>query len=818
MKRFTLSLFSMLIAVAAMAQTTLLSSDDLNSKTGETKILLRNVSGTNGYWFNGVSSDAVWGPQNVFIWVPAADGKFNLKKAYPTQAQGEGFIQTATKGGNTTFGAAATAEPFVTVHPYIGGSGDLEVSTSGESWPSHAVMDNLVRFISQTTKQYLNVQNIGGPAGYRPGKGGYSFNNVYDVTDYYRLVLNITKDGATTQEFMMVKAGENISVPEYFGYSCDFAGGTMPSDDYEINIAYTQVLTTINEPSEFENKVYRFETSLGIMGASENSSNAISTAKTTVDNTDNDYFKWIVYTSSKGNRYLYNVGKKQFLGAISTANASIPMSETPVKVIFKTTNKSGYPIMFTTVDDGKCVVNHSTNYGEGLITWNGGWTDLTDNGNSHRVIELSDADEVAIAAIEALVTVFEQDNTEAVAELDKAIEEAEKMSTYIGEGVGKYTYTGDGNYEDLFAAIVEFRNSIVSNNNPSPSEVEAKTAELNALISSFSLNMPERGKYYRIKSVAGWNDDAPYLGAENYPTAVKNTTRAQFVEEADENTIFYLNDNGNLVSYSSGLYLASVSNFLCYNGIQTTGTIFTFTSAHNGQIGAYNVKFNNGNRTLYTHENNHTDAAGSTPGADNGYNFNIEEVTTLPVTVTEAGYATFFAPVEVTVPAGDVTAHTVTVDGEWASLSEALTTIPANTGVVLANAGTVELAINYAGTAEAIEGNVLAGTAAKSIISIENGSYYVLAKPEGAEVAGLYTPKNGDDKTTFINGSHKAYMHLAAQGAAYYSFRFPGTTGVEEITDNRVQSTVIYDLTGRRVEAITAPGIYIVNGVKRVVR
>ena len=28
----------------------------------------------------------------------------------------------------------------------------------------------------------------------------------------------------------------------------------------------------------------------------------------------------------------------------------------------------------------------------------------------------------------------------------------------------------------------------------------------------------------------------------------------------------------------------------------------------------------------------------------------------------------------------------------------------------------------------------------------------------------------------------------------------------------------IYDITGREVKAITAPGIYIINGVKRVVR
>ena len=55
--------------------------------------------------------------------------------------------------------------------------------------------------------------------------------------------------------------------------------------------------------------------------------------------------------------------------------------------------------------------------------------------------------------------------------------------------------------------------------------------------------------------------------------------------------------------------------------------------------------------------------------------------------------------------------------------------------------------------------------------------------------------------------------------AASYSFRFgEGTTGIDEITENREQSTAIYDLTGRRVEAITAPGIYVVNGRKVLVK
>ena len=42
-----------------------------------------------------------------------------------------------------------------------------------------------------------------------------------------------------------------------------------------------------------------------------------------------------------------------------------------------------------------------------------------------------------------------------------------------------------------------------------------------------------------------------------------------------------------------------------------------------------------------------------------------------------------------------------------------------------------------------------------------------------------------------------------------------GATGIEEVV-SVTQATVIHDLTGRRVETITAPGIYIVNGKKHI--
>ena len=74
---------------------------------------------------------------------------------------------------------------------------------------------------------------------------------------------------------------------------------------------------------------------------------------------------------------------------------------------------------------------------------------------------------------------------------------------------------------------------------------------------------------------------------------------------------------------------------------------------------------------------------------------------------------------------------------------------------------------------------------------------------------------------TWLNNAAKAYLPASAvpnKSAAFYGFDWEGTTGVDQITDNREQSTAIYDLTGRRVETITAPGIYIIDGVKVLVK
>jgi hypothetical protein len=70
----------------------------------------------------------------------------------------------------------------------------------------------------------------------------------------------------------------------------------------------------------------------------------------------------------------------------------------------------------------------------------------------------------------------------------------------------------------------------------------------------------------------------------------------------------------------------------------------------------------------------------------------------------------------------------------------------------------------------------------------------------------------------WLNNSHKAYLpKTEGMNAVSYSFRFPGTTGIENV-ESAEAVKAIFDLTGRKVETIAAPGIYIIDGKKVLVK
>lgn len=183
----------------------------------------------------------------------------------------------------------------------------------------------------------------------------------------------------------------------YLGvYAKEHAGTT--------NSFYDATIALASKDDFVNGEIYTFVTARGWMGAKEGNNNVISTAKASHGLTgsySDPMFQWTVYKSKDGYYYLYNLGKQQFMGVQSSNNASIPFAAQPAgkNLTFKNNGQTtGYPIMFSTDNAG--VANHSTDQGDGLITWTGGWNKMDDDGSNHKVSyvgKLSDEEAQAIA-------------------------------------------------------------------------------------------------------------------------------------------------------------------------------------------------------------------------------------------------------------------------------------------------------------------------------------------------------------------------------------------------------------------------------------
>ena len=183
------------------------------------------------------------------------------------------------------------------------------------------------------------------------------------------------------------------------------------------------------------------------------------------------------------------------------------------------------------------------------------------------------------------------------------------------------------------------------------------------------------------------------------------------------------------------------------------------------------------------------------------------------LTVGETEWATLFLDFNAAIPE-DVKAYTVTaVNDGYVTLTQVTGVLPAKTGIIV-KAAEGNYTFSYAAEATAnVEGNLLEGTVTDKNIE---GEAYVLGVVDGE--VGLY--KAAMTGTSWLNNANKAYLPMNAvanKSAEFFGFDWDGTTAIENVEVENA-SNVIYDLTGRRVETITAPGIYIVNGVKRVVR
>lgn len=311
------------------------------------------------------------------------------------------------------------------------------------------------------------------------------------------------------------------------------------------------------------------------------------------------------------------------------------------------------------------------------------------------------------------------------------------------------------------------------------------------------------GTFYRFKGVAN----------ERYLTTGNIGSRLPLVEDGTgAESIFYFDNERKLWNYASGLSIANTHSTAGVNDAANTWEIMD--NGNDQYILKANAVGGNG-RYLYNH--NTSDAANvglanrNSILAGNNTLWVIEPVTELPVSVSEAGYATLFAPKALNIPT-DMEAYSGAVNTEKSALEMTAVEgiIPANTPVVLkAAAGNYTFTIaTEEGTA--VESNDLLGVVRRTATPADT---YTLQNQNGN--VGFY-PYNGEN----ING-FKAYISLPADaGVNGLSFSFGDATGIESISaaeaDNS-KSTEIYDLAGRRVSKPTK-GLYIIGGKKVIVK
>ena len=317
-------------------------------------------------------------------------------------------------------------------------------------------------------------------------------------------------------------------------------------------------------------------------------------------------------------------------------------------------------------------------------------------------------------------------------------------------------------------------------------------------------SMPEVGKMYRIK---GMNTTYPYLG---YTLKAENPDKnALHVKEtAAEAGIYYLEaiaeqtSKGKLVNYQTGLYL-------CNGNPATLGMSaheITFV-VNDDKEGEYKIRINGGNYIF-----NNSDDGVLHCGGDNAVSekfFTFEEVETLPVTIGETGYATFYCPVAVTLPAGPEGLEAYYVSAKTqnsATLTQIENVIPAETAVILKGKAEQTYNLTIDGTADRVE-NLLSGTVASTYVAEDA---YVLANKN--DVVGFYkATMNQENNTAFLNHGFKAYLPVGSATARFLSFDFGGNETAIESVESVENNAIVYDLAGRRVKA-AQKGLYIVNG------
>ena len=612
--------------------------------------------------------------------------------------------------------------------------------------------------------------------------------------------LSITPDGGEPQEFAAGSVNKRVELNTPAKQtSFTLSGSNQWLNVEKFIIEYESDATRVSSLSDITNAgIYTLEphnAERGVMYAGTTYMDACgghantyfpANSATAIDATD-PYQQFVLYTYD-GNTYLYNVERAKFAGVAD--GLYYKLTGAPVNTW--TVSAGAYDKYFhlTSGDDSKKATINA-------------WTHTGSLDSKDYAVTGQEANEEAnnflLRQVGTLTSEQQRDIEDIITNYLELQASLTSLSEHtIGAKLNQYTNTSLANNEAKETAITTIQDGL---KDCESSDISTAYTQVQKYISEMNLNKPSANTFLRIKGYV----TEKYAKAGDVAASIASATQIpnSVNKESDGSDIWYYDAEKHLVNYKNGLGTIETRAFAPVGQTMelTTFAASTCTATGAKKIGVYEIKSNYSGSKVWYSNDSYVDRNSANDNVN--CEWVLEEVTTLPVTITAAGYATLYAPVALTIPDG-VTAYVATDNGNYLTLTAIDGgIIPANTGVILAGAATTyNFGITTGGS---VGSNALTGTVAA--IARPDGSYIL---SNGTSGVGFYK-----DGATTIPG-FKAY--LAAGGGGVKTFRFNEETAIEALESAKeAGSAKIYNLAGQRVTK-AKKGIYIVGGRKVVIK
>ncbi len=392
------------------------------------------------------------------------------------------------------------------------------------------------------------------------------------------------------------------------------------------------------------------------------------------------------------------------------------------------------------------------------------------------------------------------------------------------------------------SSAITTQNAAVASATTSAEISAAKTALLNAVMTYIATANPTTGNQFDltflltnpdVEGVTDWGDAA----AQGWFTDIPTTGLGDYNNFAARTN---LNSSKNGIErYTSNVY-TTANTFALYQKVTLPAGNYSFdayalaNNASNIVVAAGNAEgdaVTSSDFTAYSVDFTQASnseikigikiAAEGTNAANwmaiTGLKLYKEPASTVSVTVTSAGFATYVPSYDLDFSTTEIEAYKVKVTSKGVATLTKVNNVPAGTPVLLYKAGgdTEDIPV-MTGAAAVTENDLVAGTGATVATTVGDYTNMILNNVSGN--VGFYF---ANDK---IVAANRAYLHfattLAPAAAARMTMIFEDddVTGVNEVRSQKEDvRSEWFDLQGRKV-AQPAKGLYIVNGRKVVVK